>query len=72
MVAHIKHAENIGGIDVVALGSDFDGSAPNHELSCIDDLNKLEPLLRVAGYTNEKLEKIYWRNALRVIDATLS
>lgn len=72
MAAHIRHAENIGGIDVLAIGSDFDGSASNHELSRIDDLNKLEPLLRAAGYNDAKLEKIYWQNALRVLDAALS
>ncbi|CAK7009947.1 MAG: hypothetical protein DELT_02038 [Desulfovibrio sp.] len=69
LVAHIKHAENVGGIDVLAIGTDFDGTLTNHELRQIDDLNKLEPLLRAAGYGDEKLEKIYWKNALRVLDA---
>ncbi|MDL2272586.1 membrane dipeptidase [Desulfovibrio sp. OttesenSCG-928-I05] len=71
MVAHIKHAHKIGGLDVLAMGTDFDGTATNHELQYIDDLNKLEPKLREAGYTEDQLEKIYWRNALRVIDEVL-
>jgi membrane dipeptidase len=71
MVRHIEHARNAGGIDVLAIGGDFDGTALNHELRRIDDLNKLEPLLRKAGYTDGMLERIYWQNALRVIDAVL-
>lgn len=71
MVAHIKHAHAVGGLDVLAIGTDFDGTATNHEFQYIDDLNKLEPKLREAGYTDEQLEKIYWRNALRVIDEVL-
>lgn len=70
-VAHVKHAHNVGGLDVVAIGTDFDGTAVNHEFARIDDLNKVEPLLRQAGYTTDQLEKIYWRNAMRVIDDVL-
>lgn len=71
MVAHIKHAHKMGGIDVLAIGTDFDGTSTNHEFHTIDDLNKLEPKLRAAGYTDEQLEKIYWKNALRVMDEVL-
>lgn len=71
MVAHIKHAHAVGGLDVLAMGTDFDGTSTNRELRYIDDLNKLEPKLREAGYTDSQLEKIYWRNALRVIDEVL-
>lgn len=71
MAAHIRHAENVGGISVLAIGTDFDGTATNEELRRMNDLNKLEPLLRAAGYSDEKLEKIYWKNALRVLDDVL-
>lgn len=72
MVAHVRHAEKVGGIDVVAIGTDFDGTATNEELRRLDDLNRLEPLLRKAGYTDDKLERIYWKNAMRVFDEVLS
>lgn len=71
MVAHIKHAHKVGGLDVLAIGTDFDGTALNSELTSIADLNKLEPQLRAAGYSDEELEKIYWKNALRVIGDVL-
>lgn len=71
MVAHIKHAENVGGIGALAIGTDFDGTSTNEEIRRLEDLNKLEPLLRRAGYTDEKLEKLYWKNALRVLDDVL-
>lgn len=69
--AHVRHAHAVGGLDVVAVGTDFDGTAVNHEFSRIDDVAKVEPLLRQAGFTTDMLERIYWRNALRVIDDVL-
>ena len=71
MVAHIRHAHAVGGLDVLAIGTDFDGTSTNHEFARIDDLNKIEPMLRQAGYTTDMLEKIYWRNALRVMGSVL-
>lgn len=71
MAAHIRHAENIGGIDVIAIGTDFDGTFTNEEVRRTDDLNKLAPLLKKAGYTEDALEKIFWKNALRVLDDVL-
>jgi membrane dipeptidase len=72
MVAHIRHAHKIGGLDALAIGTDFDGTSTNHEFRFIDDLNKVEPRLRAAGYTDGQLEKIYWKNALRVMNEVLA
>jgi Zn-dependent dipeptidase, microsomal dipeptidase homolog len=72
MVNHIRHAHKVGGIDVVSIGTDFDGTSTNHEFSTIGDLQKLTKRLQEVGYSEDELEKIYWRNALRVINQVLT
>ncbi len=67
MVSHIKHIKNIGGIDVVALGSDFDGIGCKVEINDVSEMGKLAIQLEKEGFTNEEIEKIYYKNALRVI-----
>lgn len=71
MVAHIQHAHKVGGLDVLAIGTDFDGTSTNHEFQTISDIQKLEKRLREVGYKDEELEKIFWKNAMRVIDAVM-
>lgn len=65
---HIDHAVQVGGIDHVGLGSDFDGidSAPRG----MEDVSKLPNLVRELarrGYSEEDLEKIVGGNTLRVM-----
>jgi len=68
VVAHIDHARQIGGIDVVAIGSDFDGitCAPEG----LDDVSKFPNLTRALlekGYSSSDIKKIYGGNTLRVM-----
>jgi len=65
---HIDHAAQVGGIDHVGLGSDFDGinSAPRG----MEDVSKLPDLvveLARRGYSEEDLIKILGGNLLRVM-----
>jgi len=65
---HIDHAAQVGGIDHVGLGSDFDGinSAPRG----MEDVSKLPDLvveLARRGYSEEELIKILGGNLLRVM-----
>jgi membrane dipeptidase len=65
---HIDHAVQVGGIDHVGLGSDFDGidSAPRN----MEDVSKLPNLVRELarrGYSEEDLAKILGGNTLRVM-----
>lgn len=72
MVKHINHISNIGGIDVVAIGSDFDGINPkNLEISNIGEIDKLIIELQKSGYHESDIEKILYKNALRVIKEVL-
>lgn len=67
MVCHIKHIINIGGIDVIALGSDFDGMTPSFEIDDFSDVVKLIDALKKSGLAQSEIEKICYKNALRII-----
>jgi len=65
---HIDHAVQVGGIDHVGLGSDFDGidSAPKG----MEDVSKLPDLVRELagrGYSEQDLKKILGSNLIRVM-----
>lgn len=71
MVNHIKHVKNVGGIDVIAIGSDFDGINQELEIENIGQIDKLLSGLQRNGFTEGEMEKIFYRNALRVIKDVL-
>lgn len=71
MIRHIKHIRNIGGIDVIALGSDYDGSHPNCEISNIGEIEKLIFALKDNKFHDDEIDKIFYKNALRVIKDVL-
>ncbi|WP_243577985.1 dipeptidase [Clostridium minihomine] len=71
MVRHIKHIKNVAGIDTIALGSDFDGFSGPCEIRNCAQFYKLADALSAAGFTDSEIEKICWKNALRVIDSVL-
>ena len=71
MIEHIKHIRNIGGIDVLAIGSDFDGFSGNCEIHDSSELVKLVSALKAEKFTDEEIDKITYKNAMRVIDEVL-
>jgi len=71
MINHIKHIKNIGGIDVISIGSDFDGVELPSEITNIGEIDKLASELKKNNFSEEEIEKIFYKNALRVIKDTL-
>ncbi len=71
VVRHIKHIKQVGGSEVIALGSDFDGFTGSSELRNIGQIEKLWTELKTAGFTEEELEKIWFKNCRRVIKDVL-
>jgi membrane dipeptidase len=68
VVAHIDHAREIGGIDAVGIGTDFDGITCTPE--GLDDVSKFPHLTRALlekGYSPADIKKIYGENTLRVM-----
>jgi len=71
MVAHINHIKNVGGIDVIAIGTDFDGISDGLEIENIGQINKLILGLGRNHFSEAEIEKILYKNATRVIKDTL-
>ena len=67
IVVMAKHARKVGGIDVVALGSDFDGISGDLEVDGPDKMELLFSGLRKAGVTEDEIDKVAYKNVLRVI-----
>ena len=66
VVEHVKYIKTLIGVDYIALGGDFDGLKPEFELSDCSLYPKLPKTLHFAGFTDSEIEKICYRNALRV------
>ena len=60
---HAAHYKQVGGIGVLALGSDFDGIDGHHQLETAAGMPLLADALRRAGFTEDEVERIFWRNA---------
>jgi membrane dipeptidase len=71
MIHHIKYIRNVGGIEVISIGTDFDGISPNLEIEDIGQINKLVDALKANKFSEDEIEKICYRNALRVIKDVL-
>lgn len=67
LVKHITYIKNLIGIDYIGLGSDFDGiSNKNIQLKDASMMGLLIDELINQGYTNEEIDKICYKNVLRV------
>jgi membrane dipeptidase len=67
MAEHIMHIRNVGGIDVISLGTDFDGISPENEINNIGEIYKLIDALKKNKLSDDDIDKICSKNALRVI-----
>lgn len=68
MVSHLKHMYQVGGEDVVAIGTDFDGfDEGESDITHIGQMEKLYHALNKSGFTERQLEKFWCKNALRVM-----
>jgi len=66
VVRHAMHITNVGGIEVLGLGSDFDGIDTNEALPGAESMDRLWDALHKAGYLRSELDKIFAGNVLRV------
>ena len=67
MVKHMLHIRNVGGREVMALGSDFDGISGTLAIKGPQEYEKLANALAKAGLTEEEIEEIFFKNAERVM-----
>ncbi len=66
IVAHAKHLKKIGGIDVIGLGSDFDGIPLHPELPDATVMPKIYDKLKSSGFTAAEADQIFYQNVLRL------
>ena len=71
LVKHIKYIKELAGIDCIALGSDFDGIGLNNEIDDASKMGLLKDKLLSNGFTLEEIEKIFYKNVLRVFKECL-
>lgn len=71
VIQHMKYIKKLAGVEVLALGSDFDGIDSNIEMKNASMVNELILRMRMEGFTEEEIEKITYKNALRVFKENL-
>lgn len=71
IVRQVKHITDVGGTEVLGLGSDFDGIPVNPAIPGAEALPQLWERLKTAGFTESRLDGIFWKNVLRVYQETL-
>ena len=67
MCEHVKRLVNVGGIECVGIGTDFDGIEGKFEIADCTDMKKLFDALQKTGFSEDALEKIAYKNVERVI-----
>ena len=71
MIAHIRYIKKVAGIDVIGLGTDFDGIGGDLEINGAGQMQKLADAMSLAGFTTEEIEKVFWKNVMRVYETVL-
>ena len=71
MVRHAEHIIDLAGEDSLALGSDFDGIEGCLEIKGPQDVQLLAQALEKAGFSTERIEKIFYKNAMRFFSENL-
>lgn len=71
IVRHARHIVNVGGIECLGLGSDFDGISGHKELPDASCMPLLVDAFGKAGFTQTQIDKILFGNVLRLYRETL-
>ena len=68
---HASYIRKVGGIECLALGSDFDGISGELEMKNASFLPMLEEELRKQHFTEDEIDLVFRDNALRVLKGSL-
>ncbi len=71
LIEHIRHIIQVGGTECIGLGSDFDGIGTNMEMKDCSYMPQLADALSKAGFQSDTIEKIFYKNTLRVMKEIL-
>ncbi len=65
---HMVHIYQVGGEDVLGIGTDFDGYDEGvSDLTHIGQMNKFYEVMKKRGFTERQMEKFWFQNILRII-----
>ncbi len=67
---HARYIVDLGGIEVLGLGSDFDGC--DNDFTDCSQMYLLEAELKKQGFTASEIDKIFYQNVLRVYQDILT
>lgn len=70
-IKHMKYIKELAGIEVLAIGTDFDGINPDIEINGAHLLPKLFSRMAIEGFSAEDIEAVAYKNFLRVLKANL-
>ena len=71
LISHIKHIIKVGGMDSVGIGTDFDGIDDKVQIKDSSYMGLLYDGLKKAGISESNVEKICYKNVLRVLKERL-
>ena len=72
LARHAAYVKDKFGVEVLALGTDYLGITTTPQgLESADKISNFINALREAGFTEEEIEAVTWRNAYRVLKETL-
>ena len=71
MIRHMKYIRDVAGIDTIGFGSDFDGIGNPVEVKNAAGMQQIAQKMEDAGFTLDEIEKVFYKNALRVYKQVL-
>ena len=71
IAVHAEHIKNVGGADVLCIGSDFDGILNEVEIEDSSQFDKLYNILKKHNFTDREIEKVFYDNVKRVFKETI-
>ena len=71
IVEHMKYIANVGGIDCVGIGSDFDGIDCPLEFENSSNMQLIYHEMKKSGFSENEIEKVFYKNALRLFKELL-
>ena len=67
LVRHLRHIINVGGLDIAALGTDFDGINCELQIPGCEYMDRLDEALLANGFLPSEVDAICTKNAERIL-----
>lgn len=66
LALHARHMADVGGVECIGLGSDYDGIDENVEMKHCGEMDLLFEALKMAGFHESEIDFIFYKNVLRL------